>query len=170
MAFKIISYLLLYLFMLGGLVSIIFALPGTAIIAGVAFIYALLTHFDKLGLNPLLLVALIAVIAELLEFLAGAVGASKFGATRLGMVGAVVGAIAGAILMAPFFFGLGALLGAVGGAFTGAFLLEYISRKKFPEAFLAGLGSMLGRMVAMGIKFLLGIIQIAIITYFLFFT
>ena len=168
MALKIIGYLLLYLFLLGGLVSIIFALPGTAIIAGVAFIYALLTHFDKLGLNPLLLVALIAVVAELLEFFAGAIGASKFGATRGGMMGAVIGAIVGAILMAPLLFGLGALLGAITGAFAGAFLLEYLSGKKLPEAFLAGLGSLLGRAAAVGIKSLLGVIQIVIITYSLF--
>jgi len=167
-AVKIIGYLLLYLFLLGGLLSIIFALPGTAIIAGVAFIYALLTHFDKLGMNPLLLVALIAVVAELLEFLAGAVGASKFGATRRGMIGAVVGAVAGALLMAPLLFGLGALLGAILGAFAGAFLLEYLSGKQFSAAFLSGVGSLLGRVAAVGIKSLLGVIQIGIITYTLF--
>jgi len=164
-AFKIIGYILLYLFLLGGLLSIVFALPGTAIIAGVAFIYALLTHFDKLGLNPLLLIAFIAVVAELLEFLAGAAGASKFGASRWGMLGAVVGAITGAILMAPLFFGLGALLGAIAGAFTGSFLLEYLSGKNLTEALQAGVGSLLGRVAAIVIKSLLGVIQIVIITY-----
>ncbi|MFB0518444.1 MAG: DUF456 family protein [Acidobacteriota bacterium] len=165
MVLKIIGYIFFYLFLLGGLASIIFALPGTAIIAGVAFIYALLTHFDKLGLNPLLIVALIAVVAELLEFFAGAIGASKFGATRLGMLGAVLGGISGAILLAPLFFGLGALLGAVVGAFSGAFLLEYLSGKKPLAALQAGVGSMLGRVAAIVIKSLLGVIQIGIITY-----
>jgi uncharacterized protein YqgC (DUF456 family) len=65
-----------------------------------------------------------AVGAEALEFIAGARGAQKAGASRRGMVGAMVGGIVGALLGAPFGLLVGAIIGGVIGSAVGAIVME----------------------------------------------
>ena len=128
-----------------GLVSIPFGLPGAWIILADAAVFALLTGFAKISWPVLAILFGMALIGEGVEFLAGLYGAKRWGASKKGMLGALVGAVLGAVLLSPLLFLVGALLGAFLGAFAGAFLIEYLSRRNLPQALRSGWGAFLGR-------------------------
>lgn len=67
---------------------------------------------------------LLAIVAEVIEFSAGAAGAKQAGASRRGMAGAMVGGIVGAIAGAPFGLIVGAVVGGVLGSALGAIVME----------------------------------------------
>lgn len=66
----------------------------------------------------------LAALGEVIELVAQAWGAKKYGSTNSGMLGGIIGAITGAILGVPFLFGLGALFGALTGAWMGPICLN----------------------------------------------
>lgn len=138
--------ILLVMAIIVGFVSIPFGIPGTFIILGAAFLYALATKFVSITWTTLLVLLAAALIAEAIEAGAVMIGAKKYGSGKAGIAAALLGGIAGALLGAPFFFGLGALLGALAGAFTGAVTAEIISGSPFDRALQAGWGTLLGRL------------------------
>ena len=71
-------------------------------------------------------------------------GARKYGASKLGVLGAALGMVAGIFFVPPF--------GVFIGAFFGAVLGELLSHKEGKEAFRAGWGVFVGIMVATGMK------------------
>ena len=70
-----------------------------------------------------------------IDFVAGMVGARKLGASRRGMIGAVLGGLVGLFFSLP---------GIVLGPFLGALLLEYWGGRPLKEATQAGVGTLLG--------------------------
>lgn len=102
-----------------------------------------------------IVLAVLAALAEVLEFGLQAWGAGRYGATRRGNIGGMVGAVAGAILGAPFFLGLGALAGALGGAYLGCLLMEMPGRSR-AEALHAAKGSFVGKALGFTVKTAVG--------------
>jgi uncharacterized protein len=94
-------------------------------------------------------VAGLAIAAEVIEFVAGALGATRAGATRRGAWGAIVGSIVGAIAGSPLLFPIGTIAGGVVGAAAGTLVMERgASDKTWKEASRAGAGAAVGRLVA----------------------
>ena len=106
-------------------------LPGTWLIIGLAALIDLVELSWRDGGEPIfgiwafVIAIVIASIAEVVEFVAGAAGAKAGGATRRGTFGALVGGFAGGIVgtfLIPIpLIGtlIGAALGAAGGALVG---------------------------------------------------
>src|SRR5690349_3719736 len=120
-------YALLIVTQFLGLFFTLLGLPGLWLMVGAVAGFAWLTGFDRyVGWPGIIAVLSIAAVAEILEFVAGSAGAKKAGASRRGMIGAIVGAIIGAI----FFTGLlpipivGTVFGVCFGTFCGAALVE----------------------------------------------
>lgn len=88
----------------------------------------------------------LAIIGEVLEFVAGAAGASKAGASKRGIVGAIVGGVVGAILgtFIPIPI-VGTLVGAAIGAGVGSVLGDMWAGREFHPALLAGKGAAIGK-------------------------
>lgn len=111
-------------------------LPGNWIAVALLAIYAFLGPSESrasIGYIPVIAAFLCALLGEIFEFIAGAMGAQKAGASRKStlfavigsMCGAIVGAIVGLpipilgpVLAAILFGGLGATLGAMFGEWT----------------------------------------------------
>ncbi len=133
--------------LLVGLVGVVAPmLPGTPLVALGAFAAAWIRGLDEVGVAPLVWVVVLAVAAQALDFVAGAVGARVYGARRAGFWGGVVGSLAGMIWFPPFGFLLGALIGAVGA--------ELLTGRPVGEAVRAGVGAFagsLGGIVANGL-------------------
>ena len=93
----------------------------------------------------------LAVAGEVIEFIAGVLGAKQGGSSRRGMIGALVGGIAGIFLFAPLFFFvpfLGAFLGAVLGTFVGALLGELSDQRRTLGASMKpALAATIGRVI-----------------------
>ncbi|MBW3542138.1 MAG: DUF456 domain-containing protein [Planctomycetes bacterium] len=170
---------LLLLANLAAWVSSVFTLPGNWLMLVFTALYAWLL---PAGIHPrvswiVVAVALgLAILGEIVEFVAGAAGAARQGASRRGVVlsivGAVVGSIAGAVFALPIPI-VGPLIGAVAGgavgAFAGAYLGESGSTRTHAERFAIGRGALLGRLLGTAGKLALGAVMLVVITLDSFF-
>lgn len=158
----------------GCVVLVIFNLPGTWVMLALAVLIELT---DQLYLSPdgpqqtfawwVLGTAFgLALLGELLEFLAGAAGTKVGGGTKRGMIGALVGGILGVFLLTPLFFWLpvlGVLLGALLGTFIGAVVGEYSAeRATLRGTMKPAIGATIGRVLGT-----LGKLAIAIVVWLL---
>jgi len=150
---------LLVLLNLVWLASIAFGLPGIWLMIGGA-IGLELWRGNMFSVWTLLAVVVIGIIAELLEFLAGVVGARKAGSSKLGAVGALVGSLAGALIgtfLIPIPL-IGTLIGACGGAFLGTFALERMIGRPSPASIKSATGAGIGRLAGTVIKLAAGVV------------
>ena len=119
--------------MLVGLVgSVLPGLPGVPLIFIAGLVYAIATDFEVVSGLTVGLLGLFAAVALVLDFVATAYGARRFGASNWGTAGGAIGGILGALIGA-LFLGVGALFGLVLGAIGGVFLGEYLKRRREPE-------------------------------------
>lgn len=158
------AYLLLALAQLLGLVLIPFGLPGLWIQVGALAVYGWATDFATVGLYPLLAVGLLALLAELAEFLLAGRMARRYGGGRRAAVGALLGGVVGALLGVPVPL-LGSVIGAMLGSFAGAALLELTTGRGATPAVRVGWGALVGRVVAVAMKGGLGVV-IAVLVLF----
>jgi hypothetical protein len=116
----------------GCLLLVVMQLPGVWLLLLLGVIVQLVdvtwihgTDADA-GWWALGIAAVLAVLGEVLEGIAGAAGAKAGGGSRRSMWGGFIGGILGAILGTPFIPipVLGTFMGAVVGAFAGAFVGE----------------------------------------------
>lgn len=139
-------------FLLGiGIIFIIVGLLGCVlpIIPGppISFLGILVLHFTKFAdytTNFLLLLAFIAILVTVLDYVVPIWGTKRFGGTKAGMWGATIGMIIGMIFLGP----LGLILGPLVGAIIG----ESIQGANNKDAFRAGLGAFIGFLTGVGLK------------------
>ncbi|NDV19326.1 DUF456 family protein [Pseudodesulfovibrio sp. JC047] len=132
----------------------LFSLPANWIAIALISLWKYI-YPDSMTWTFVAVIAIIAAVAEALEFILQARYAGKYGASTRGTVGGIIGAIAGAIFGAPFFLGLGALIGALGGAYLGCLIAEMPGRSR-PEALLAAKGAFVGKALGFTVKTAIG--------------
>ena len=148
-----------------GLVGVVIAtlgLPGLWLMVIAAGIYAIVTGGTALFWPGLITLVVLGLIAEGLEFLAGAAGSQRAGGGWRGVVGAIVGGIVGAIVGVPIPI-IGPLVGAVLGAGIGATLLEFAGHNDAPLATQIGWGAAKGRMWGIAIKLFIGLVMLGVL-------
>ncbi|MDP3040997.1 MAG: DUF456 domain-containing protein, partial [Deltaproteobacteria bacterium] len=111
-------------------------IPGSPLILLGAFIYAWYTDFLVVTWGTLVILLLLTVLSQILDYLASILGAKKFGASRWGMSGAFLGGIIGLFS--------GGILGILIGPFIGALLLELLHGQDLPASLKIGLGTLVG--------------------------
>lgn len=156
------------LFILGlfvGLVVIPFGLAGTFIILLSAFFFAWISDFSTITWPFLAILLSIAIGAELVEFLLGALAARKHGSSSWGIWGSIVGGFLGAVWGTALSPIIGTIFGAFIGAFIGAFLFEYARFRDSQKAFNAGWGAFLGTAAGRIFKLVVAIAMIVMIGY-----
>jgi uncharacterized protein YqgC (DUF456 family) len=160
----VIGLFFFFAIMILALFSIIIGLPGNWIILAEALIYGAITGWDK-GIAgwDLLVLAAMAGTGELAEFLLTAYGASKYGASKKAIAGALVGGLVGAILVNMVIPIIGAVIGAFLGVYLGAFLLTYAFDRDLEKARNSGLGAFMGRLGAVLVKGSMGVAMVAVI-------
>lgn len=102
------------LFLAGLVGAVVPWMPGPLFVVAGAILWAVATDFDTLGVGRLAILGVLAALAFLFDFVAGALGARRYGASRWGILGATVGAIVG-LFLGPFGLILGCVIGAVAG-------------------------------------------------------
>lgn len=132
----------------------VFSLPANWIAIALVALWKYVSP-TSMDWNFIIIIAVVAALAEALEFGLQAWGAGRYGASTRGNIGGIIGAIAGAIFGAPFFLGLGALLGALGGAYLGCFIAEMPGRSR-PEALRAAKGAFVGKALGFTVKTAIG--------------
>ncbi|TDX48006.1 DUF456 domain-containing protein [Orenia marismortui] len=148
MSFKIISVILSSLGVLGTLVPMV---PGTPLILLAALIYAIATKFTVIGWGFIISLVLMSLVAEGLDYFASVLGAKYFGASKYGLIGAIIGGILALILLGPIGILIGPLLGSIG--------IELIMGKNVKEAIKVGIGTIVGKFGGSLLSFVISVIM-----------
>ena len=152
-------YIVVAVLLIAGLAgSLLPFLPGTPLILAAALLHALVTDFSPIGVGRLLMLAGLAALAYVLEYVAGAVGARKFGGSAWAVIGAVIGAIIGIFFGPP-----GLLVGPAIGAVTG----ELLKSGEVEHSLKAGFGVLVGMAVALLARFGLAFTMVGLFLWWL---
>jgi uncharacterized protein len=128
-------------------------LPGTPLLLGGLWLAAWLGDYAQVGIAALLVLALMAALAWLVDYLAAVIGVRRAGASGQAVAGAGAGAVLG------LFGGLpGLLVGPIAGAMTG----EWVARRNPAQATRAGLAAGLGFLLAAVVKLGIGLAMVLV--------
>ncbi len=151
----------------------LFGLPGNWLSIGATALYAWLVPAEpplSIGWGVVLLLVVLAVISELIEFFAGAAGATKMGGSKRGAVLAIVGSIIGAII--GLYVGLpipvvgsiiASLLMAALGALMGAILGELWKGRNAEDSLQIGMAAFWGRLLGTAGKLVVCFLMLVIV-------
>ena len=154
------EFLVLLVVLLGCLVLIPLGLPGTWLIIGVGFGYNYLVPGDPIGIVTLIVLTVLAIIGEILEFTLSAKYTRQYGGSRRASWGAVIGGVVGAFMGVPVPV-IGSVIGAFVGAFAGALVMELTRGTEGRVAGRVATGALIGRVVASVMKVGIGVVMAA---------
>jgi len=147
-------------------------LPGNWLIVLFAAVFAyFFPEADGQGVGwfGVIVLAILALFGEVIEFAAGAAVAGQRGGSRRGMALAVLGTMAGSILGAIISFPIpiigpviGALAGGAIGAYSGAVAGEMWKGKSFHEGAHIGEGAMIGKVLGTVGKLCIGAMMVVV--------
>jgi uncharacterized protein YqgC (DUF456 family) len=130
-----LAFFILILF--AGIYSSLFGLPGTAVIFIDVFLYALISGFDRIGFKIILILLVLSVIAEAMDFLLDVSGALVPIPSKKSFVVSAVGAIIGAFIFTPLLWAAGTFGGFFLGCFAGMLIIEFNRQSKLLTPFKA---------------------------------
>jgi uncharacterized protein YqgC (DUF456 family) len=157
MDWSILWWVLSALIIIAGLAgTVIPALPGVPLVFLGLFIGAWIGNFEVIGWTTLSILAVLAVIAWVIDFLAGAAGARYLGAGVRAFWGATIGAVVG------IFFGIAGMLL---GPFIGAVLGELSGGNDMVSSGKAGVGTWIGMILATAVKLAIAFLMIGIFVF-----
>ncbi len=140
----VLLWVLAFVLILVGLIGTLLpVMPGALLVFLGMFAGAWADDFSRVGWAVLGVLAILTVLFYVLDFLAGAYGARRLGASRWGVVGAILGALVG------MFFGF---VGVVVGPFVGAVVGELLARRGLLEASRAGAGAWIGLVLSVAAR------------------
>lgn len=153
----ILAVLLVAIGLVGSLVPV---LPGAVLVFAGLFLASWADDFARVGPVTLVFLALLTLAVYALDFLAGAYGVERSGASRMAIFGAVVGTVVGV------FFGLP---GIIFGPFLGAVAGELTVQRRLADASRAGAGAWLGIVLGTAVRIALIFIMLGVFlaAYFL---
>jgi uncharacterized protein YqgC (DUF456 family) len=158
--YEILFFIIALVIMCIGIVGIILPiLPGLPLIFGAAVFFSVVTGFQYIGTQTIIILACLTIFGMVLDYVATSLGVKKMGGSTIGMIGAFIGMIVG--LMIP---GLG-IFGFIIGAFIGAVVCEFLIGKEAHNALRAGIGSFIGFLAGGVLRFVIGVIMVGIFLY-----
>jgi uncharacterized protein YqgC (DUF456 family) len=129
------------------------ALPGTVLVLAGIVLGAWIDGFTRVGWITVSVVAVLAVLAWVLDYAAALLGARRAGASRQAVIGAALGTVAG------LFMGL---VGVFFMPLVGAAIGEYVAQKDHGRAVKVGVATWLGTMAGMIAKVVLAFMMVGI--------
>jgi uncharacterized protein len=143
-------------------------IPGSFLILLDAVVYSALTGWQRLPWGLLVVLAAIAVVAEISDNLISAAGVRKSGGSHKGMVWALLAGLAGALILGVALSPLGIIGGVIGplvggvlGGFVGGYGYERAQGRSIEEARKAGMGAVWGRVAGTMLKTVLAGVMVA---------
>ncbi|MFC1847079.1 DUF456 domain-containing protein [Chloroflexota bacterium] len=136
--------LLCAIFLLVGLLGVVLPiLPGIPLSWLGLFIYAAGTGFERISLTTVVVFGVLMLLSLAIDFFAPMLGAKKYKASKMGILGAFAGITVG------IFFGL---WGIIFGPFVGALAGEFLAGKETKQAFGSAVGAFIGMMLGSLLK------------------
>ncbi len=157
------GYTLWALLLLVASLLVYLGLGGNFVLLGLALLHALITGFDPISWTLLGILAGLAVLGELVEFVLGNFYVLRKGASGLGTFGGFAGGLLGAVLGNGVVPVVGAVLGSFVGAFGGCVLGEWWRQRRLEPSVRIGTHAFIGRLVAILTKHALGLVMVLLI-------
>ena len=129
------------------------ALPGTVLVLAGIVLGAWIDDFTRVPVWVVGVCTALAVLAWVLDYVAGLMGARRAGASKQALIGAAVGTVVG------LFMGL---VGVLFMPLVGAAVGEYMARKNERQALNVGVATWLGIMAGLLAKVVLAFMMIGI--------
>ena len=150
-------WLLAIILIAAGIVGLVVpALPGIVLVFAGLVVAAWAEGFAYVGQGTLVVLLVLCLLGYGIDFLAGAFGASRYGASKYSIIGAAIGAIAG------MFFGLP---GIILGPFIGAVVGELYVRRDLQAAGRAGFGAWIGLIAGTAAKIAITFVMIGVFIF-----
>lgn len=130
------------------------ALPGVPLVFFGLLAAAWADEFVHIHRWVMGLIGLLAALSVMAEYAATALGASRFGASRAGVLGAVAGSLIALLTGQLWLVIIAPLLGAIAG--------EYYGNRDAKQAIRAGMGALVGMILAGAVKYALALTMIAL--------
>lgn len=152
------AVILLIAAILLGLVMIPFGMPGTLVLFAAAFCYYMLVPHAGIGIVTVVVMGVLMVIAEGLEWVLTSRFTRKYGGSKRASWGAIIGGMLGAFFGVPVPV-VGSVIGAFVGAFLGAFVFEWSRHGGTGTATRVAWGAFVGRVTAAALKVAFGLVM-----------
>ena len=137
-----------------GLAGIVLpALPGTLLVLAGIVLGAWVDDFTRVGWFAVSSVAVLAILAWLMDYAAAMLGAKRAGASRQALIGAALGTVAG------IFMGL---VGVLFMPLVGAAIGEFMALRDHRRAVKVGVSTWFGLLAGMLAKFVLAFMMVGI--------
>lgn len=158
--------ILFFLLSLLGVLIMIVGIPGNFVAVVVALLYTLFGKDGQFGWGMFFVFLGLAVSGEVVEQITGVIGAKRYGAGRIGQIGALLGGFVGALLGTMLLPVIGTVIGVFVGCFGLTFLFEYLfGEKNEAESARAGTGAVLGKAVAIAYKYAVGFVLLGLMAW-----
>lgn len=138
-------------------------LPGTWLLVAGVFLFRWLQGPDFIDYHTVIILGIMALLAEALEFLTAVQGARSGPSVRGAAVASIVGAFAGGLAGAPILFGLGAIPGMAIGAWLAVFTVALAGGATISAAYRTAMGAMTGRIKGAALKMIVAVAMVAVI-------
>jgi len=119
-------------------------IPGTPLSFFALIILSYAKNWEPFSATFLIIMAGLTLLATVLDYVLPAIGAKRYGASKLGVWGSIIGMLIGLFIFPPW----GMLIGAITGALAG----ELAGGKKGKEVLRAGWGVFVGNIMGIGLK------------------
>jgi uncharacterized protein YqgC (DUF456 family) len=150
---SILFFVAFVLVVVGLIGTLLPAIPGAPLIFLGLVVAAWAEGFRFVGAGTLTVIGLMALCAYGVDLVSGALGAKRFGASRLAVLGAAIGALVGLLFGIP---------GLILGPFVGGAAAELYARRDLRQAGRAGLGTWLGLVIGGATKIAISFSMLAV--------
>ena len=157
---QITLWILSSLLILVGLAGTILpALPGTILVVAGVVVGAWIDDFTRVSVTTVVVITILGVISFAIEYIAGAMGARRVGASREAVIGALIGTVLG------IFTGLwGLIFMPLLGAFIGQYWVDRDLIRARDVGIATWIGMAVGTVAKVALSFLMvGIFLVALL-------
>jgi uncharacterized protein YqgC (DUF456 family) len=147
-----------------GLFLTALGLPGLWLFVAAAVGVKLFAAGAALTWTAIAIAAALALLAEIIEFVASVRYTRRYGGSRRAGWGALLGGLIGAVVGSPVPL-IGSVIASFLGSFLGALVAEYSAQRTAAHAHRVAWGALVGRVVATGAKIGLGCVLAAVVLY-----
>jgi len=127
-------------------------IPGVPLVFVAIAAYGWYDGFQHVTANYVVIMAGLAVLSLLVDYLATTLGAKYYGSSRAGVIGALVGTVLGLFIFPP--------LGIILFPWLGAVIGELVTGKDWEPAMKAGIGTIIGLFSGMVFKAVLALAMV----------
>jgi len=137
----ILGFLLALIGLIGCIVPFI---PGPPLSFFALIVISYAKNWEPFSATFLIIMAGFTLLATVLDYVVPAIGAKRYGASKLGVWGSIIGMLIGFFIFPPWGMLIGAIIGALAGELAGG--------KKGKKALRAGWGVFVGNIMGIGLK------------------